>query len=268
MDLGYIAAFFELVISGINSGLGTSIPNDWAEPFAVVLLLPLLLFALFASINKARVQVKRWNGNRDALDADGHAVVETIKGDLDKLKPEIQKAANNNKVEELQPILNLLFERIDNAETLVDNSSEEETTEQKLDRNGRMPRRQMVRLVRETVLSNLWAGNYFDETLKHRHVFRASFEDHDRKRISITVRTPFAKLPKEKDDPYQIDVREENRYVLRMHWDPFEHAKITVWYCERGNWEDAILSWNVTHEYVPKIPDEPTEAQRYASALG
>lgn len=268
IDITQLIGAFEFLVRSLNNYLGTAIPESAATPIAIAITSPILVFGLYAGGRKAIVTYRRFRGDKNALDPDGQAVVDNIKGDLEKLKGEIRKASKNSANSQLLPLLQILNDRIDKAEDLITDSGEAETPEQKLDRNGRMPRSQMVRLIRETVLSNLWAGNYFDETRRRRHVYRATFEDAERRWISITVRTPYA-LPPQSDDelPYAIDVRQDNRYVMRVQWDPFNHDEIRIQYVIRGNWEDAILSWNVSQQYIPKVPDSDTEDQKNVEVI-
>ena len=176
---------------------------------------------------------------------------------MKKLQGEIRKAAKENANSDLSPILELLNNRISLTQELVsdDDDTGDPNTARELDRHGRIPRRQMVRLVRETILSNLWSGNYFDESIRRRHVFHASFPDREGERIAVIVRTPFVEHPKDEELPYGIDVRHGTVTVMRIQWDPAKHDDIKIKYVKRGDWENAILSWNVSHDYVPKIID-------------
>ncbi|MGI9457947.1 MAG: hypothetical protein ACR2NU_15390 [Aeoliella sp.] len=109
--------------------------------------------------------------------------------------------------------------------------------------------------MRETILSNLWSGNYFDESIRRRHVFHASFPDRDGERVAVIVRTPFVEHPKNDELPNAFDVRHGTVTVMRIQWDPSKHDDIKIKYVKRGDWENAILSWKVSHDYIPKITD-------------
>jgi len=251
----WLGALREL-IEGTNNLLGTNIPADWAAPIAVTVAVPVVGLTAYAMIRKARTTFKRWSGDKLALDDDGKVVVDHIKTDLKKLQSEIRKAAKENANSDLSPILELLNTRISLTQELVaDDDVDGPNQTPELDRHGRIPRRQMVRLVRETILSNLWSGNYFDESIRRRHVFHASFPDREGERIAVIVRTPFAMPPKDDEMPYGLDVRHGTVTVMRIQWDPAKHDDIKIKYVKRGDWENAILSWNVSHDYIPKITE-------------
>jgi hypothetical protein len=255
VDFQFLRDALRGLIEIINNFLGTNFSADLASPVAVVVAVPILGLTMYAMIRKGRTTVKRWTDDKLALDDDGKVVVDHIKTDLKNLQGEIRKAAKENANSALSPILELLSTRINLTQELVDDDDAGDpasTTD--LDRHGRMPRKQMVRLVRETILSNLWSGNYFDENIRRRHVFHASFPDRDGERIAIIVRTPFAMPPKDDELPYGLDVRHSTRTVMRIQWDPAKHDDIEIKYVKRG-WENAILSWNLSHDYVPKITD-------------
>ncbi|MEQ8823740.1 MAG: hypothetical protein RIC14_05130 [Filomicrobium sp.] len=268
LDLSQIEPFLQDAISLVNSRLGFDIPPDAARPLALVILAPFVLLTAYLGVRKAKVILRRWRGETNAMDADSKALYENVRVELEKLNGDLHKAVEKNTDKKLSPVFKMLQDKLNSAEDLITASAEEETPEQKLDRNGRMPRRQMIRLVRETVLSNLWAGNYFDESRRRRHEFRATFEDADRKWITINVRTPFA-LPPQSDDelPYAIDVRHGTRYVMRIQWDPVKHDDIQIQYVIRGSWEDAILSWNVSQQYIPKVPDTDTDEAKTVEVI-
>ena len=245
------------MIAKANLVFGLSLPVEWSGHFAVALMLPVLGLTAYAWIRKKRTTISRLAGDTLALDDDGKVVVEHIKADLKKLQSEIRKAAKDNANTDLGPLLELLSTRIDRTQDLVsdDDEANDPSSSHELDRHGRMPRRQMIRLVRETILSNLWAGNYFDESTRRRHVFHASFPDAQGERIAVIVRTPFVEYPEDHELPYGIDVRHGTRTVMRIQWDPTKHDDIAIKYVIRGDWENAILSWNVSQAYVPKIQD-------------
>lgn len=268
IDVDLVITAFKAAFRFLNDNFGTTIPETSATYVAIGVMTPLIAYAAYAGSRRALVTYRRLRGEKNVLDADGQAVVANIKSDLERLQGEIRKASKDTANRKLLPLLQILNDRIDRAEDLVADSGEAETPEQKLDRNGRMPRSQMVRLVRETVLSNLWAGNYFDETRRRRHVYRATFEDAERQWVSITVRTPYALPPQDDDElPYAIDVRQGTRYVMRIQWDPFKHDDIKIQYVIRGSWEDAILSWNVSQQYIPKVPDTDTDDEQKVEQL-
>ncbi|MCB1510672.1 MAG: hypothetical protein KDJ36_07190 [Hyphomicrobiaceae bacterium] len=244
------------LLSQINHLMGWQLPVEWSNYIAIAVALPVLALTAYGWLRKKRTTVRRLSGDTLALDEDGAVVVQHIKSDLKKLQSEIRKAAKNNANTDLSPILELLSARIDQTQDLVaDEDANDPDSSPELDRHGRIPRRQMVRLVRETILSNLWSGNYFDESIRRRHVFHASFTDAQGERIAVIVRTPYAEFPKDDDLPYGIDVRHGTRTVMRIQWDPTKHDDITIRYVIRGAWEDAILSWNVSQAYVPKVQD-------------
>lgn len=275
MDVNFLDWLLRNTIRAFSSLFGIEIPETWGTPIALGIAFPLAVITLYKSANRASVVVRRWTGETKALDEDGKAVVRNVQDGLNKLEggikddtkavidhiktglaaiqSEVQQAASVQSNAELKPLLDMLNSRIGHTADLVMRDCDEGPDEPQLDRNGRLPRRQMVRLVRETVLSNLWAGNYFNESINHRHVFRTRFEDGNREWVSIIVRTPYSDQSiDESVMPYGLDVRYGTRTVMRIQWDPYDHDKIEIKYVIRGIWEDAILSWNVTQAYVPK----------------
>ncbi|MFY0614504.1 MAG: hypothetical protein JXQ99_23440 [Hyphomicrobiaceae bacterium] len=243
------------LIAGVNDLTGWDLPIEWSGTIAVALVTPIFALAIYSWFKKSQTTVRRLSGDTLALDDDGKVVVDHIKTDLKKLQGEIRKAAKANANTDLSPILELLSDRINLTQELVSDDTDDPNCTPELDRHGRIPRRQMVRLVRETILSNLWSGNYFDESVRRRHVFHASFPDREGERIAVIVRTPFAMPPKDDELPYGLDIRHGTVTVMRIQWDPAKHDDIKIKYVKRGVWENAILSWNVSHDYVPKVID-------------
>jgi len=148
----------------------------------------------------------------------------------------------------------MLSARIDDTHSLVDDSGNDRDEDpNRLDRWGRVPKQQMLRLVRQTLMTNLWAGNAFTESPNRSHNFRAMLPYNDGT-LAINVTTPYASQ-REIDPPYRVTIVRHNgphrAKILDIHWDPANPQKIQDNAWSRGAWEDAVLNWNLGHEQGP-----------------
>lgn len=302
MDVLSLRQFFEVAINEINTLTGLAVPLSAAGGIALACIIAGAALAAFMNGKKLRMTIIRLFSNKPVLDEDGEAVVATVRSDLDgvertiqegsrktieqikvglsDLEREIRNAASSQHDIEVKSLLKVLATRVEQSSELMKESDTADGASDKadvtLDRHGRVRRAQMVRLLRETVLSNLWSGNYFTENRRRRFVFQTTFLDRDKNLISVIVRTPFAEPEPDADQyenryPYEISVRQSNetnsKTLLRMYWDPIQPDDINVRYASRGAWEQAIISWNVTQEFIPLVRDDEKVVSLETAAL-
>jgi hypothetical protein len=229
--------------------------------------LTVYLYAALMFTRAALLRIQRFFGKRDALPEDQLALKAVMVDDMhSKLQTDLNAlvASISDKIEDssqrnkaaVSAVVRRKFSEIQ-ALAARDDEADLQVNEG-LGATKRLPKQQLLALVKDTVLFNFWSGNFFEESVAEgqKHIFQTYFNDAAGAEIRVIVRSPYRVLHDDSEElPYAIRIHHSNRKVLDLQWDPAtsEQRDRSL---KRGDWEQAILAWNVPSGIKPTLRPE------------
>jgi hypothetical protein len=247
------------VLIGLNLRPGT--PNFYKD--IVTFVSGSFVFAF--AIKSTLLRVQRFFGKKDALPEDQLALKSVVVDDMhSKLQTDFEALVKNisEKIEDTsqrnKAAVSAVVRRKFSELQALSEARDDEVEQSQEDASGsskRLPKQQLLALVKDTVVFNFWSGNYFEES-DERHVFQTNFKDVAGVDVRVTVRSPYRALHDDGGElPYVVQIHYQNRKMLDLQWDPADSDQRAK-YLKRGDWEQAILAWNVAGGLKPIVVPE------------